>query len=244
MVQPKGASGCVVVFHEVWGLTEHTRDVCKRLGKLGFAAAAPNLYKGHDTLLTPGNVQKAMEVVWDLSLEERRAKPKIDAAVAEKKPTDEVAEAIAKLYDQGFRDEILSAAVGLVEDMHIRFGGASTLGFSFGGGISFRVATKTKKLNSAISYCGEPPDDIDISRLSSPVLAVYGGKDGFMNKHIPRLSKAAAMAGTDLTLRVLPGAEHGFFDDTRPAYNREAAKEAWDLTAWFLDRTLGRARAA
>ena len=244
VVEPKGAAGCVIVFHEIWGLAGHTREVCKRLGKLGFAAVAPDLYRGYDKLLTPGNVQKAMEVVWDLSLEERKVKPKIEAVLADKKPGREVAEAVATLYDQGFRDGILSAAVGLVDDMHARFGGASTLGFSIGGGVAFRVATRTKKPRSTISYYGEPPNDPDIRRISSPVLAIYGGKDDFMNEHVPRLLRAAAKAGTDLTLRTLPGAEHGFFDDTGPAYNGEAAREAWDLTTWFLGRTLGRARAA
>ena len=66
---PKGASGCVVVFHEVWGLVEHTKDVCKRVSKLGFAAAAPDLYSGHGRLLTPDNIQMAMEGLWELSLE-------------------------------------------------------------------------------------------------------------------------------------------------------------------------------
>src|SRR5579864_997668 len=59
-VEPKGAAGCVVVIHEVWGLVGHTKDVCKRIGKLGFAAVAPNLYRGHSELLTSDNIQKAM----------------------------------------------------------------------------------------------------------------------------------------------------------------------------------------
>ena len=76
-VEPKGAGSSVVVFHEVWGLVGHTEDVCKRLGKLGFAATAPNLYTGHGDILTPANIQEAMEGLWELSLEERHDKEKV-----------------------------------------------------------------------------------------------------------------------------------------------------------------------
>jgi len=245
-VEPKGASGCVVVFHEIWGLAEHTRDVCKRLGRLGFAAAAPNLYKGHDELLTPSNVRAAMEVVWDLSLEERRDKTKVKAVLARKKPGREVADAVTTLYDPGFREQLLVTATELVENSNGRFGGVSTMGFSFGGGVSLRVATRTQKLKSAIAYCGEPPEEV--SMISCPMLAVYADEDGFMNRRVPGFVEASTRAGKDLTIKTLPGANHEFFDYTKKAtYNREAAEEAWKVTTWFLARTLGtpkRARGA
>ena len=237
-MEPKGASGCVVVFHEIWGLAEHTKDVCKRLGKLGFAAAAPNMYKGYDELLTPSNVKAAMEAVWDLSLEERRDKTKVKAVLARKKPSREVADAVTTLYDPGFREQLLVNATEFVEKSDARFGGVSTLGFSFGGGISLRVATRTQKPRSAIAYCGEPPEEV--SKISCPMLAVYADEDGFMNRRIPGFVEAATRAGKDLTLKTLPGANHEFFDHTKKAtYNREAAEDAWKVTTWFLARTLG-----
>jgi carboxymethylenebutenolidase len=240
IVVPKGASGAVVVFHEVWGLVEHTKDVCKRIGKLGFAATAPNLYEGYDKLLTPDNIQKAMKAVWELSLEERRDKSKLEAVLAKKRPEREVVEAATTLYDQGFRDRILAAAVDVVEGAHAKFGRASTLGFSFGGGVSLRVATMTKNLESAIAYYAEPPKGDDIRKISSPVLAIYAGGDEFINQYITSFVEAATEAGTDLTFRILPGAKHGFFDNTKRAtYNKEAAAEAWSLTSWFLQKTLG-----
>src|SRR3954468_13858489 len=35
---------CVLVVHEIFGVHEHIRDVCRRLAKLGFAAIAPDLF--------------------------------------------------------------------------------------------------------------------------------------------------------------------------------------------------------
>jgi carboxymethylenebutenolidase len=44
---PDAASApAVIVVHEAWGLTDDIRDVCRRLAAAGFAAAAPDLYRG------------------------------------------------------------------------------------------------------------------------------------------------------------------------------------------------------
>jgi carboxymethylenebutenolidase len=234
----------VVVFHEVWGLAEHTREVCKRLGKLGFAAVAPDLYEGYGKLLAPDNIRKAMEVVWDLSLEERRDRSKLSGTLAMKKPTREVAEAVTTLYDQGFREHVIATATEVVDDAKAKFGGVSTLGFSFGGGVSLRVGARTQGLNSTIAFYGEPPGKDDLRRITSPILAIYAGEDEFMNRNIPYFIEAAKESGSDLTLKIMPGAKHGFFDDTnRAAFNKEAAAEAWRITTQFLERTLGRPRA-
>ena len=41
-----GAGPGVLVIHEAGGLDDFTRDVCDRLGRAGFAALAPDLYRG------------------------------------------------------------------------------------------------------------------------------------------------------------------------------------------------------
>ena len=48
----------------------HVKDVCKRLGKLGFASAAPDLYWQRKELLNSERIQLAMEDAWGLTLEE------------------------------------------------------------------------------------------------------------------------------------------------------------------------------
>ena len=155
-----------------------------------------------------------------------------------KKPSPAVAEAVTTLYDPGFREQLLTTAGELVTRCDAKFGAVSTLGFSFGGGISLRVATRTRKLRSAIAYCGEPPEDI--RRISCPMLALYADGDEFMNRKVPGFVEAAARAGKDLTMKMLPGANHEFFDPTKKVtYNQEAAEEAWGITTWFLERTLG-----
>jgi len=240
-VEPEGAAGCVVVFHEVWGLVGHTEDVCRRLSKLGFAARAPNLYRSHDALLTPGNIQKAMEGVWELSLEERRDKVKVADALNKKGVGDETKEVASVLYDPKFRDGLLEDALAAVERARSRFGGVTTMGFCMGGGLSLKCATKSEHLMSAISFYGEPPAADDIARISVPILDIHANQDEIINKKVPGWVGAMLEGGKDLTLKTYPRTKHGFFNDTRKeVYDRRAANEAWDITRWFLERTLGR----
>jgi len=240
-VKPRGSSCCVVVFHEVWGLVEHTEDVCKRLGKLGFASSAPDLYRGHEGLLTPGNIQKAMEGVWDLSLEERRDRIKVAQALDQKKAGREARETASLLYDPTFRDELLAGALTAVDDALAEFEGVTTLGFCMGGGLSLKCATKNQELRSAISFYGEPPPAGDVARISIPILDIHANQDEIINKKVPSWVEAMLGGGKDLTLKTYPRTKHGFFNDTRKeVYDRTAAAEAWDITRWFLERTLGR----
>lgn len=240
-IAPKGASCCVVVFHEVWGLVEHTKDVCKRISKLGFAATAPNLYRGYDEILTPDNIQQAMEGVWELSLEERRDKAKVAQTLAKKMVDQSIREVASVLYDQRFRDKLLADAVSTVERAHSKFEGVTTLGFCLGGGLSMKAATKSRHLRSAIGFYGEPPASVDVKEITSPVLAIYANRDEIINQKVPAFVEAVIKEGKDLTLKTYPKTQHGFFNDTRKAvYNRRAAEEAWDITRWFLEKTLGR----
>lgn len=240
-IVPKRASGCVVVFHEVWGLVEHTEDVCKRVSKLGFAAVAPNLYTGHEKLLTPANIQKAMEGVWELSLEERRDKTKVAQALSKKGAGDEVREVASVLYDPRFRDKLLEDALAAVEHAHSKFEGVTTMGFCMGGGLSLKCATRSQHLRSAISFYGEPPATENVSKIAVPILDIHANHDEIINTKVPAFVEAMLDGGKDLTLKTYPRTEHGFFNDTRKeVYDRDSAGEAWEITRWFLERTLGR----
>jgi carboxymethylenebutenolidase len=239
-VNPRGARRCVVVFHEVWGLVEHTGDVCKRLGKLGFASFAPNLYRGHEKLLTPGNIQRAMEGVWDLSLEERRDKMKVERALVKKRASNETRETASLLYDPSFRDGMLANALTAIDSASAEFEGVTTLGFCIGGGLSLKCATRSHRLRSAISFYGEPPAK-DVAAISIPILDIHASQDEIINEKVPSWVGAMLEGGKDLILKTYPRTKHGFFNNSRKeVYDRTAAEEAWDITRWFLERTLGR----
>ena len=229
----------MVVFHEVWGLVEHTEDVCKRVGKLRFAAIAPNLYMGHSDILTPTNIQRAMEGLWELSLEERRDKEKVTLALDKKGSTEEAREVAAMIYDPSFRDRMLEDAVAAVERAYHNFGRAAALGFCLGGGLSLKCATRSRHIKSAVSFYGQPPAIEDVPRISIPILDIHANQDEIINKAVPAWVGAMLEGGKDLTLKTYPRTKHGFFNDTKKeVYDKKAANEAWDITKWFLERTL------
>ena len=229
---------CVVVLHEVWGPDSHIASVCKRLGKLGFATAVPSLYRGHEELLTPRNIQRAMEAVWDLSLEERRDKKMVATELARKSASDEVAEVLSVLYDQRFRDGMLEITMRAVRDARQRHSKVATLGFSLGGGLALAATTRPNPPDCAVAYCGEPPKSQSLSGVSVPMLAIYANHDELMNHKVPAFVEAALKHGNDLTVKTFPNTRHDFFNETKKdLYDRAAAEEAWNVTASFLART-------
>src|ERR1700750_2610425 len=53
-------SSCIIVFHERYGLVQHTLDVCKRLAMRGYIALAPDLFslwEGDKEALKRGEVR-------------------------------------------------------------------------------------------------------------------------------------------------------------------------------------------
>ena len=243
MTVKRGDAGCVVVLHEVWGPDSNTESACKRLGKLGFATTMPSLYEGHEQLLTPHNIRSAMDVVWDLSLKERRDKKRV-AAEADKKgagATD--LEVLAVMYDQDFRDGLVEITMDAIHDAKSRYGRVATLGFSLGGGLSLTSATQRGHPDSAVAYCAEPPKLRSLMGSTAPMLAICASHDDLMNPLMPPFVDAALKGGVDLTVKTLPNTQHDFFNQTmKDRYDSRAAEEAWGFTTRFLARTLARRR--
>lgn len=71
-----GAGPGVLVIHEAAGLDDFTRDVCDRLGRAGFAALAPDLYRGQVAQSREASLQLAAR------LEPEAVARDLEAAVA------------------------------------------------------------------------------------------------------------------------------------------------------------------
>ncbi len=240
-IEPLKTTGSLVVLHEVWGLLPHIKDICKRLGKLGFATFAPNLYWKHEDLLVPEKIRTAMAAVWGLPLEERYDLQKVRRELANKHVSAETFDVIAVLYNRHFRDQMLRDATSCVQYALSRYDRVGSIGFCMGGGLSIRLATKINRLASCVVFYGEPPYPRDVAKINSPVLSIHAGTDEIINSKVPGFVEAAITSGKDLTLRVYSKTRHGFFNDTNEElYDKEAAEDAWELTKWFLERTLAK----
>lgn len=86
----------------------------------------------------------------------------------------------------------------------------ASIGFCFGGGMTWQLlAAGEPRLSAAVPFYGPAPGDADFSGSPNAAVLVHD-------------------------LRVFPGVDHAFFNDTGGRYNPEQAAEAYQaMLAWF-----------
>ncbi len=241
LVERGSSRGCLIVLHEVTGLVPHIKDVCKRLGKLGFTTLAPDLFWRHKDLLTPEKILTAMKAVWSLSLKDRYDLRKVKYELARLGSPKETFGVTSTLYSRGFREQMLLDTVSCARFAQSKYGKVGSVGFCMGGGLSMRLATRFTSLAACVAFYGEPPAPKEVARIQSPILSIIAENDEIINSNVPRFVEAAISSGKDLTLKVYPKTGHGFFNDTNEErYDEEAAEAAWELTNQFLERTMAK----
>ncbi|MBV9330157.1 MAG: dienelactone hydrolase family protein [Alphaproteobacteria bacterium] len=217
--RPKGKANApvILVVHEVFGVHEHIRDLCRRLGKEGFYAIAPSLYARQ------GDAGKYdMNHIKDLLTD-----------VVAKVPDSEVMSDLDSTVDFARGEGADTGALGIT-------------GFCWGGRIVWLYAAHNHSLKAGVAWYGplsgtpgplRPKTAIDLAgEVKAPVLGLYAGKD--MNipaDDIDRMRKALTASGNRASrIDVFADAEHGFNADYRPSYNEADAKEGWRrMLAWF-----------
>jgi carboxymethylenebutenolidase len=118
-----------------------------------------------------------------------------------------------------------------------------TIGFCFGGRMSYDAATLRLGLAGVIGFYGVPtrgyrtdaPVPIEAaSQFECPVLAIFGGADqGIPASAREEFERALSDAGVDHRIVVEPGAPHSFFDRKASDF-AEAADRAWTETLQFI----------
>ena len=108
------------------------------------------------------------------------------------------------------------------------------IGFCFGGGITWRVATALPTLKAAAPFYGPAPELDQVPNIQAAVLGVYAEQDERINGGIDPLKAALEAAGTTHQINIYPGVNHAFHNDTGQRYVEEQATQAWnDALAWF-----------
>jgi carboxymethylenebutenolidase len=204
LARPKdeGAAPVILVCHENRGLTEHIKDVARRLAKVGYVALAVDLLSRQGGTAALGNDQ-------------------VPGALGNTPPDQFVQDFLSGWrYLQG-QPFALAERVGMV-------------GFCFGGGVTWRVATRMPELKAAVPFYGPHPPIEDVPGINAAVLAFYGELDQRINQGIPAIEEAMRMNNKIFEKEIYPNADHAFHNDTGPRYNAEAARDAWRRTLeWF-----------
>lgn len=206
----EGGGPGVLVIQEWWGLVDHIREVCDRFAGAGFSALAPDLYRG-ETTTEPDEAGKLM-----MALNVAAASKDMDAAID---------------FLLG-RDEVTSSKVGVT-------------GFCMGGGLALVVGCNSAaKVGAVAPFYGLIPWEgaqPDLSLLEAPVRGHFAELDEFFGPDAARALESDLQAlGKDASIEIHPGAEHAFFNDTRPeVHDAAASQRAWDSTVDFFRATLG-----
>ena len=115
------------------------------------------------------------------------------------------------------------------------------VGFCMGGQLALATACRSASVGACVDFYGVHPNvKLDFAKLGAPVLGLFAERDAFVTPEVARkLERDVRAAGKNIDVHVYPGADHAFFNDTRPdVYNREAATDAWNRTTQFFRRHL------
>lgn len=153
-------------------------------------------------------------------------------------------DAAMKLYQAGMAnvpagEQNVAAAVE-----YLRSRGATsvgTVGYCFGGHWSLRTALAAgKQVNATVIYYGAPiTDAAQLSKLESPVLGLFGGKDtGIPLDSVRAMETQIKQAGKPVTIEVYANANHAFANPSGQAYDKDAAEDSFAKVLAFYRANL------
>jgi len=211
----------VVVIPDVWGLSDHTRDIAQRLAGEGFAALALDVYRktGRPSLADPA---AAMAWIRELSdpLVLETVQEGIDALARQP------AAAGRKLGLIGF---CMGGQYAWLAACACR--GLSAVAPFYG----------MLRYQPGVDRARKPRAPLDaVADLSCPALGLYGQEDAIIpNADVDELERLLAQQRQPYEIVRYAGAGHAFLNDTRPAmYRPEAARDAWRRLIAFLRERL------
>ena len=127
-----------------------------------------------------------------------------------------------------------------------------TVGFCFGGTMSFHQAAEGHGLSGVIGFYGMPlgsermklPAPIErIKSFECPVLGLFGGADqGIPAEAVQAFDAALTEGGIEHEIVIYPDAPHSFFDRRAEEYKNESA-DSWQRMLSFVKTHTPQARA-
>ena len=206
----------VLVVHEIFGVHEHIKDVCRRFAKLGYLAVAPDLYARQGRVDDKPNIQDIIKVVSQVP--DAQVLADLDAACK------------WAAANKGNADKL--AVTGFCWGGRIVWVYSAHQPKCKAGGAWYGSLVPRPNTNAAL----QPTQPIDVAaRLHGPVLGLYGEADqGIPVDSVEQMRAALKAAGSPSEIILYPKGNHGFHADYRPSYQKEHAEDAWKrLLAWF-----------
>lgn len=233
LARPKddGPFPIVHVVHEIFGVHEYIRDVCRRLAHEGYLAATVNLYARAGD---PSGMS-SFEEIFPIVATATPAQVNADLDVVGTYLATAAKGEAGRVGITGF------CWGGAVTWMYAAYNPAVKAGVAWYG-----------RLVAPDNNDGRPyPLDV-AADLKAPVLGLYGGQDRLIPRADIDAFKAAIAsandagggeAGVDVPqtqIIVYPDSGHGFHADYRPGHDPIAAADGWSrLLGWFRENGVG-----
>ena len=207
--QSQGKAPAIVVIHEIFGMTDWVEEVTDEFAEAGYIAIAPDLLSG---MAPNGGRTKD----FPMSAGGGMGGP--------------VGQAIQKLSPDQINAD-LNAVADYCRNLPACNGKVCVVGFSWGGGQSFRFAANRKDLTASFVFYGSGPAPEAIPAIQAPVYGFYAGTDTRINGTVPQTQEQMKAAGKFFEPVTYEGAAHGFMRSGEQPDAKDADKKARDA-AW------------
>ena len=238
----EGKRPAIIVIHEAYGLNEQIKGVAHKYAEEGFVAVAPNLFTRNGDIMTEKNIENAMRPLWSLPPEKRNDQNAIQGLMKTMSDTDRKVTSIFFLgrgkMEKQMTSDLLSCKDYLESLSFVRGDRLGITGFCLGRRLTYQVSAMYP-FSTSVPFYGNNPSPLEaIANISGPVLAFYAGEDERVNAGVPVLVEAMLKHKRSFEMKVFRGAQHSFFNETKPVYNREAAEDAWRSALAFFNEHL------
>jgi carboxymethylenebutenolidase len=200
----------VVMIHEWWGLNDNIKNMADELAKEGYVVLAVDLYNGH-VATSPDQAMKLVNLARE---NQNESLSNLKGAVSYLKSLDNVnASKIA------------------------------AFGWCFGGGQALQLALNSNidsPLAATILYYGNlVTDQEQLSKITGPVLGIFGGQDqSIPTTDVQKFEDALNANNITNEIYVYEGVGHAFANPTGASFAPDELKDAWHKTLEFLNKNL------
>jgi carboxymethylenebutenolidase len=204
----------VLVVQEIFGVHEHIRDVCRRLGKLGYLAVAPELFARQGDVSNMTNIQEILE------------------KVVSKVPDAQVMRDLDATAAWAAKNNGNDARLGITG---FCWGGRIVwLYAAHSPGLKAGVAWYGRLTGDKDELRPRQPLNL-ASSIKAPVLGLYGAEDqGIPVEIVEMMQDDLKAAKSPSEIVIYPDAPHGFHADFRSSYRQGPAQDGWKrLQQWF-----------
>lgn len=201
----------IILIHDVFGLTEHYRDIARRLAEEGFFALAIDLYSREGAPHLP---DAAAALQWVRQVNDQRVLADIDGAV----------------HLLRTRLDVRARSIGITG---FCMGGR----YAFMAACAVPDIAACVSFYGMLRVADKPAGPLDFAAdLNCPFLGLYGEQDPSIPRaDIKELESILRRTEKTFKTKIYPEAGHAFFNDQRPeAYHAEAAHDAWQRTLKFF----------